>query len=264
MSDIPPKVDPETLVLRANPRKTVRFRRRLLIGIAATGCLLIFGATWLALGSHPFQKMLPDNQYNVDRKPPADQLAGLPASYDQIKPPKLGSPLPGDLGPPVAHAERDLGLSPSDASFRPNPEDDAARAERMRLAQQARQASEAGVFFQVASNTQPAFASLANASLPSAETGATPTGAALSLDPARDPNDQGHKLDFLNHKSDDTIYNPHALQQPVSPYEVMAGTIISASLISGLNSDLPGLVIAQVTANIFDTQTGHILLVPQG
>jgi type IV secretion system protein VirB10 len=262
---VPPKVDPETLVLRASPRRIVRFRRGLLIGMAAVGCILIFAATWLALGSSPFQKMLPDNQYTTDRKPPADQLAALPSSYDQIKPPKLGPPLPGDLGPPVTHAERDLGLSPTDASFRPNPEDDAARAERMRLAQQARQAREAGVFFQVASGGgQPVVAALQNRTAPNAGADVAPAGADLTLDPMRDPNDQGRKLAFLNHKTDDAIYNPHSLQHPVSPYEVLAGSIISASLISGLKSDLPGLIIAQITEPVFDTVNGTTLLIPQG
>ncbi len=60
------------------------------------------------------------------------------------------------------------------------------------------------------------------------------------------------------------VYNPHSLQRPVSPYQVMAGTIIPASLITGLNSDLPGQVIGQVTENVFDTPTGQHLLIPQG
>lgn len=256
---LPPKVDPESLSLRANPRRVVRFRRGLLIGIAATGCVLVVAATWLALGSSPFKKLLPDRQFSVDRKPPADQLAALPTSYDQIKPPKLGAPLPGDLGPPVAHAERNLGLSPTDTSFRPNPEDDAARAERLRLAQQIRQANEAGVFFQTAAASAP---TVPSGAAPNTAPQSTPSSG-LTLDPARDPNDQGRKLDFLSHKVDEGIYNPHALQQPASPYEVMAGTIISASLISGLNSDLPGLVIAQITSNVFDF-TGRFVLIPQG
>lgn len=45
---------------------------------------------------------------------------------------------------------------------------------------------------------------------------------------------------------------------------LMAGSVIAASLITGLNSDLPGLVIAQVTQNTYDSATGRILLVPQG
>jgi len=43
-----------------------------------------------------------------------------------------------------------------------------------------------------------------------------------------------------------------------------AGSVIAASLITGINSDLPGLVVAQVTENIYDTVTGRILLIPQG
>jgi type IV secretion system protein VirB10 len=44
----------------------------------------------------------------------------------------------------------------------------------------------------------------------------------------------------------------------------MAGSIIAASLITGLNSDLPGVVVAQVTENVYDTVTGRTLLIPQG
>lgn len=53
-------------------------------------------------------------------------------------------------------------------------------------------------------------------------------------------------------------------QKPLSPYEVQAGTIIPAALITAVNSDLPGDVIAQVTENVYDTATGHYLLIPQG
>jgi type IV secretion system protein VirB10 len=89
-------------------------------------------------------------------------------------------------------------------------------------------------------------------------------GNRLALDPARDQNHQGRKLDFLNQRVDDEVYNPHPLQDPVSPYVVLAGTAIPASLVTGINSDLPGLVIAQVTGNVFDTPTGRHLLIPQG
>ncbi|MGB8528402.1 MAG: TrbI/VirB10 family protein [Rhodoplanes sp.] len=45
---------------------------------------------------------------------------------------------------------------------------------------------------------------------------------------------------------------------------LLAGSIISASLITGVNSDLPGMTIAQVTENAYDTVTGDHLLIPQG
>ena len=261
-----PKVDPETLVLRANPRRVVRFKRGLLIGIAATACVAIFGATWFALGSAALKRPLTDsNLYSTNRKTTPDQLASLPSSYDKVR---LGSPLPGDLGPPVVAREKSLGVIPTDASFKPNPEDDQARAERMRRAQEAQQAAEAGVFFRISTDASeaPAMATTATD-----EASVTPNGAVspavagkLALDSQNDPNAQGQKLDFLNAKPDKNIYNPHAVQQPISPYELLAGTIIPASLITGLNSDLPGLVTAQVTEDVFDSVTGKFLLIPRG
>src|SRR3546814_740350 len=59
-------------------------------------------------------------------------------------------------------------------------------------------------------------------------------------------------------------HNSGGLAAPLSPNSLLAGSVIAASLITGLNSDLPGMVTAQVTQNVFDTVTGSILLVPQG
>ena len=140
-----------------------------------------------------------------------------------------------------------------------------AEAERQRLAQQARAAREAGVFFEVA-NRSPAVveeSSGHHTALDESEA-AQSDATRLNLDPERDPNYQQHKLDFLNGKATGGIYNPHSLQDPVSPYQVMAGTVIPAALVTGLNSDLPGQVIAQITESIFDSVTGETLLIPQG
>jgi type IV secretion system protein VirB10 len=76
--------------------------------------------------------------------------------------------------------------------------------------------------------------------------------------------DQTRKLTFLKSGPEKDVYNPHGLQTPASPYQLMAGTVIAASLVTGLSSDLPGFVIAQVTENVFDTVSGRHLLVPQG
>src|SRR3546814_2991264 len=57
----------------------------------------------------------------------------------------------------------------------------------------------------------------------------------LQLDPKRDQNYQGRKLDFLNQKIDRDVYNPHPLQDPVSPFQVMAGPVIPASLVTGID-----------------------------
>lgn len=265
----PPKTDPEALKLRARPRPVTRFNRKVLIAGAALGSAAILGATLLALNPPSFQKgHSADELYNVDRKQTAEGLSELPRSYGDLKkpPPKLGPPLPGDVGPPVVGMERNLGVTPpATPVFRPNAEDDAARAERLRLARQARQAREAGVFFQISAREQTAQARAGQGTAPAASEDAAHSNARrLQLDPERDQNYQGRKLEFLNQKVDDEVYNPHPLQDPLSPYQVMAGTVIPASLVTGINSDLPGLVIAQVTENVYDTPTGRYLLIPQG
>ncbi|PVM79386.1 TrbI/VirB10 family protein, partial [Caulobacter radicis] len=53
-------------------------------------------------------------------------------------------------------------------------------------------------------------------------------------------------------------------RSPLSPFEVKAGALVSAALVTGINSDLPGPVIAQVTEPVFDHRTGRTVLIPQG
>lgn len=48
------------------------------------------------------------------------------------------------------------------------------------------------------------------------------------------------------------------------PYEMKTGTVIPGLMVTGINSDLPGSIIAQVSQNVYDTATGRFLLVPQG
>ena len=269
----PPKVDPETLVLRSQPRPVTRFNRRVVILVAGGALALILGITLIALQPPSlWRKKTGEELYNTNQKPTAEGLASLPRSYADLPVPKLGPPLSGDLGPPTLAKERELGIAPAagpspDLAFRPNPQDDIARSERLRRARQAEQAAESGVFFQI--STKPGQG--APGALPRGESAgqppetATPNAAAApSTGVAQDQNRQDRKLAFLATKPDESIYNPHGLQDPASPYQVMAGTVIAAGLVTGINSDLPGLVIAQVTANVYDTATGKYLLIPQG
>ncbi len=258
----PEKVQPEVLELRARPRPVTRFRRKVVIGLAAAGAVAALAATMLALRPSSSAKGRSGEElYSVDNKPTADNLAALPSQYDKIKAPTLGPPLPGDLGPAQLRARKGLGVPDTGAAS----ENDAARAEEMRQGQLARQANEGGVFFQSAGKGNAIAPDTAtNGGEGDASATASPTGNQLALDPLRDPNAQQRKLDFVNAHDDRSVYNPHALQDPVSPYEVMAGTLLSASLITGLDSDLPGMVVAQITQNVFDTVTGQTLLIPQG
>ena len=269
------KQAPETLDLRARPRPVTRLNKRVLVALSGTGILLIFAATFYALQPRSLNGSNGKELYNVQNKETPENLNSLPKNYQDYRPPVLGAPLPGELGGAVLDAERRAGLEPLQAvpggvPFQTDHLTDAMRAERIRLAQRAQQGRESSVFFQISPRRETDERSSATIN-PLAQTGLTsnPLATAAGVDGLTpqvqdDPNRQQHKSDFLESKPDDAIYNPYQLQTPVSPYQVMAGTIISASLITGLNSDLPGRVIAQVTQPIYDTVTGQHILIPQG
>jgi type IV secretion system protein VirB10 len=271
--------------LRGRPRPAARFNRRALL-LAAVGVATLIAATTMLALRPPRARDAGEARelYNVRHVAHADGLAELPATYADLPPPAitLGPPLPGELGEPILAAERELGLSEigypaasGPTPFRPNPELDAEREARLRAAQIAEAARESSVFFQLtndaratADDAAPTLASVDAAGLLGNPFAFLPQAAAPGFGSPSGLDEtlahQNQMLDFLEKGPDVTIYNPHGLQDPVSPYQVMAGSIIPASLITGINSDLPGTVIAQVTQNVYDTATGEHLLIPQG
>lgn len=79
-----------------------------------------------------------------------------------------------------------------------------------------------------------------------------------------DPNGQSSKEDFFNADLKELGYLPNRVVPQQSPYELKRGSVIPATLISGIYSDLPGRITAQVSQNVHDSATGHRLLIPQG
>ena len=75
---------------------------------------------------------------------------------------------------------------------------------------------------------------------------------------------QDRKTAFLNASTDKRTVSPDRLEAKASPYVVQAGTVIPAALITGIRSDLPGQITAQVTEAVYDSPTGKYLLIPQG
>ncbi|PZU47974.1 MAG: conjugal transfer protein TrbI [Sphingomonas sp.] len=264
----PPKAPAEALTLRAAPRRIVRFKRGVVIGGAAAGSLAIAGVAWMALGPSAIHIVdQADDQVIADRRTPADAVANLPGDYGAV--PQLGPPLPGDLGRPVLERQRQLEaqdgtLSEAGTRAAMTPEEQAAEAERQRLAAQASQAREAGVIAQSSVRAATPLAALPEATMVTTQGWTAAGDGRIALDPERDPNSQQRKLDFLGQPAVGGTANAHVLQTPATPYQVMAGSVIAASLITGINSDLPGLVTAQVTENVYDTVTGRTLLIPQG
>lgn len=253
----PAKLDPESLALRSRPPRAIRFKRGVIIAIAALGSVSLMTVTWLALKPRLFHRAAGQEELSQpDLRPASDMLSGLPASYGDV--PRLGPPLPGDLGKPILDRQQQLatGINPSDQQRQ-----QAEAAEHERQLAELKAARESGVLVQ--GRQAAASAEAPTASVPAGE-GAQPSPPKLALDPATDPNAQGRKEAFVGNLDPRGDVNPHVLTPPLSPYTLSAGSVISASLITGLRSDLPGLVTAQVTENTYDSATGRILLIPQG
>ena len=259
------KADPDTLALRASPRPVTRLNRRMLAVFAGALGIVILGATLWSLQPHKRERNPSTELYNVDRVSRADNLDQLPKDYTKVVPmakpvvPMLGEPLPGDLGPAIVHAQNHGNTS----AYTP--------AQPGRIAQpgDTEDVARSSVFFRSSSATKAAPATTAAAIQPeqtSANQGFNPMGTASTQpsDPTAIQNRQDQKQAFVTNGGDTTTRNPASLQRPTSPYQVMAGTIIPAALVTGINSDLPGQVIANVTEAVYDTATGRFLLIPQG
>ncbi|HAE26656.1 MULTISPECIES: TrbI/VirB10 family protein [Hyphomonas] len=267
------------LEIRGKPRPVKRFSKRALMVLLGTGSAIVLGSLAFALQSPKEEAGGPPRElYNTGHNPEADGLAVLPKSYSELERQEdiLGPPLPGDLGTAILKAQREgrMRLPQEDTTEADPMREQLAALEaelRAREAALTDAARGSGVFFQVGASAGPknligSVASPAQASVSLTDLSAfAPSregafGSALS----EDPNRQVRKLDFLGEEPDPSVYNPHRLETPVSPYQLMAGTIIPATLLTGVNSDLPGQVIAQVTSPVYDTVTGETVLVPQG
>ncbi|HVR58433.1 MAG TPA: TrbI/VirB10 family protein [Pseudolabrys sp.] len=229
--------------LRPERARVSRLSRRALIGGTALALTLISGAVFWALQKSQKRAPSPDELYLTDHHNVADQLSGLPKDYAGIprEVPRLGPPLPGDLGRPIVAAQTQSGPLAMDAEQqRANQELEAARTSKV-------------------------FAATAARPSPSATTSSdTSTGGTASSDDAFVQNSQDRKLAFVTASVDRRTTSPDRMAKPASRFVVQAGTVIPAALITGIRSDLPGQITAQVTENVFDSPTGRFRLVPQG
>ena len=253
-----PPVDPDSAVkLRGDPPRVMRLSRKA-IGIAsACGFALVGGALIYAL--QPAGRKGADELYNTDGVAVADNLAGAPKDYGQV--PKLGPPLPGDLGKPILEAQRrgDLAALPPIGAGPPaaplDPATTAAEAARQRAEQEREAARGSRLFF---GGGSPGSGGGGPVGLP------LPAEAQVAAPAAAPQSDTGRKQAFLERASDRRTVSGERLTGLASPSILQAGSIIPAALITGIRSDLPGLVTAQVTQNVYDSPTGRILLIPQG
>jgi type IV secretion system protein VirB10 len=109
-----------------------------------------------------------------------------------------------------------------------------------------------------------AAAALTSAATAASSAAATLAGEMAPIDPNSLQNMLDRKLSFVNGPVDRRTVSPDHLAAPASRYVLQAGAVIPAALVTGIRSDLPGQITAQVTENIYDSPTGRFLLVPQG
>lgn len=268
---VPPKAPPEGMALRAPPRPVTRLNRRTLMVLTGGLATLVLGATLWSLQVAKQDRRTGTELFNADRVVRAEDLERLPKEYSGIAPapkpapPVLGEPLPGDLGVAAMESHQPMEMRVPGGGVDPT--------EAERLA--AEEAARSPVFFRTSGSggARPVPGATVTAAVDPPVSGSGPQSfdpmARASLrssasDPVAAQNRQEKKEAFLAKAGDEATRNPGGLQPPASPYQVMAGTVIPAALVTGINSDLPGQVIASVTEGVRDTATGKHLLIPQG
>jgi type IV secretory pathway VirB10-like protein len=252
---IPPQTQDErskSFRLRAEHPRVTRLSRKVLTGGSAVALLVIGGAVLWSLQNNRSRNQAADELYSTDHHNIADGIAALPKDYTGVARqaiPQLGPPLPGDLGRPILAAQ---GQSPTIGATAPD-------AEQQRRDQETEAARVSHLFASTSGREARAPAAAAQASDRIAPSIATSNG-----DEGSAQSGQDRKLAFVNASVDRRTVSPDRVTAPASPYIVQAGTVIPGALITGIRSDLPGQITAQVTESVFDSPTGRLLLIPQG
>ena len=238
--------DAQKLEMRLRPNRVpvMRLSRRVLIALGLVAAVAIASAMFFAL--QPKRQIAGSELFSTDNRTTPDGLSNLPRDYAGAPKniPQLGPPLPGDLGRPILNAGAGNAAAPAPPDL-----------EKQRIAQEQEAARVSHLF--ATTNVRQTPPSVPTATGLSTAV-ATPGGGSNELTP------QDHKLAFLNGNVDRRTVSSDRIAAPASPYVLQAGAVIPAALLTGIRSDLPGQVTAQVTEDVYDSPTGKFRLIPQG
>lgn len=236
----PPAKEPAPdLSTRAPRPHAVRLRKSVVQASVIGGAVLVSGSlAWafvvqpdLRASARARQAEARDDQARGVVRP-SEAVTDQPASYDRLPEPRIGESDPetaaADLRTPPPTGTSG-GYAPA---YRPT------SAPRAVGPSPREQAARSGLFFE---DARPRAAG--------PEASASPSGGDRS--PAVNP-DYG------------AIYNGHTLVAPLSPFELKAGAIVPAALLTAVDTSRAGPVIATVTQNVYDSVSGRHLLLPQG
>jgi len=251
----PPRTEEDIaqeLRLRPDPPRVMRLSRRAIALATAIGGLGL-GAILIVALQNNRQEGTQTELFSTERIQAAEGLSTLPRDYADV--PRLGPPLPGELGRAILGAQ-DRG-QPVPAPPLSGPLAPTVDPEEQRRLQELDAARLSALFAEA--QTVPRGGAPATPTPPA--TGAlfpSTLGSPTASDPV------SNREEFLTRPGNTDTVIAQRMTPPPSPYILQAGTVIPAALITGLRSDLPGQISAQVTSNVYDSPSGRYLLIPQG
>jgi type IV secretory pathway VirB10-like protein len=252
-------LNPAPLPLRAKPPRPVSGLNKRTV-ISAAAILVCLVGVSIIVAFSPSEKSNITGVTDYRPPSPAEAVKNLPADYSAIKRsiPKLGPPLKGELGPAQ--------IAFNDSHVKETEEEKLVRELRLTRLKQASLARSSDVSF--AGLNLSTFHRKNESEESDHTTDSIDSGIPFSSTPASNARDEDNRQDdknsFLYSSRLNPAYLNQALISPISSYQLMAGTLISGVLLTGINSDLPGQIIGQVSQNVFDTVSGKYLLLPQG
>lgn len=237
-ADVPaPKEPPPGLSLRAPRPPVIRLRKSVVQAVVMGGVVLVSGSLAWAFVVQPelragaqarAAEKKPEQGRGVVR--PTEIVTRQPSSYDRLPEPRGGA-VSEAIEP--ATAPTPVAAYPAQA-YRPLP------APRSPVVNAADQAARSALFFEAGRGGGSSAADPVVASAPRASEASTANGRRGSA------------------------YNANVLTAPLSPFELKAGAVVPAALLTGVDTTRAGPVVAMVTQNVFDTVSGRHLLIPQG
>lgn len=230
------------LATRAKPGKVQRINPRAVRFVFIIASAILAGALVFAFVASPAQqaqaraKAAEETQRtSPGAVRPADVLSQGPASYAELTAPESAEPA--------------LEAPPTDAAP-PSPSAGPAHPPRVIIR---REPSEPGQMRGASERDRARVSSLFFAEAPGGQSASAPS-------PAPSPSQPG----IARREDHAAVYGDRAVLAPLSPYELKAGTLIPAALLTPIDTEREGRVLASVTENVFDTVTGQHLLIPQG
>ena len=232
---LPPKEPAPGLTARAAPPHAVRLRKSVVQALVIGGAVLVSGSlAWAFVVQPELRDSARARQAEAREEQtrgvvrPTEAVTDQPASYDRLPEPRIAD---RQAEPAEANGPTVRTSGPYQPAYRP------AAAARDRGPSPREQAARSGLFF--------------------ADAG-SPTGSRAG------PQASGADRAPVVSPDHDAMYNGHALVAPLSPFELKAGAIVPAALLTAVDTARAGPVIATVTQNVYDSVSGRHLLLPQG